>query len=227
MTSFGNAGIGFVAERPALGRSTPVGWAAGAGVIGCVLAMLAAAGAVAATPADPHAHHHSEPSAGFQRSEVDYRTPDLSLVRDDGKRVSLQGELDDGRPVVMNFIYTDCTTICPLSSQVFTQFQAARGAERGHVHFVSISIDPERDTPARLRAYAAKFQAAGEWNHYTGSTAASVAAQRAYDVYHGDKMSHTPVTLMRPAPGKPWVRLDGFATAQDLLAEYRSWHSGN
>ena len=40
-------------------------------------------------------------------------------------------------------------------------------------------------------------------------------------------MSHTPVTLMRAAPGKPWVRLDGFATSQDLLAEYRSWHSGS
>ena len=226
MTSAGKAGSGYVQRRPAPGRPTQGGRQAAA-VIGCVLVMLAAGAAVAAAPADPHAHHHAEANAAVQRSEVDYRTPDVSLVREDGMRVSLPRELDDGRPVVMNFIYTDCTTICPLSSQVFAQLQAALGAERDHVHFVSISIDPERDTPARLRAYATKFHAAREWNHYTGSTAASLAAQRAYDVYRGDKMSHTPVTLMRAAPGKPWVRLDGFATSQDLLAEYRSWHSGS
>ena len=192
-----------------------------------LLAVLAAQPASAAAPEDPHAHHRVDASAALQRSTAEYRTPDVALVRDDGARVSLLKELDDGRPVVMNFIYTGCTTICPLSSQVFSQLQVALGAERDRVHLVSISIDPEQDTPPRLRAYAAKFHAFKEWNHYTGSTAASVAAQRAFDVYRGDKMNHTPVTLMREAPGRPWVRFDGFATARDLLAEYHSWHAGH
>jgi protein SCO1/2 len=55
----------------------------------------------------------------------------------------------------------------------------------------------------------------------TGSSEASVAVQRAFDVYRGDKMSHDPVTLIRAAPGKPWVRLEGFAAANDLIREYR------
>lgn len=192
---------------------------------GALLAVLASQPVAAALPEDPHAHHRVDASAALRRSAAEYRTPDVALVREDGARVSLLKELDDGRPVVMNFIYTGCTTICPLSSQVFSQLQMALGAERDRVHLVSISIDPEQDTPPRLRAYAAKFHAQKNWNHYTGSTAASIAAQRAFDVYLGDKMNHTPVTLMREAPGKPWVRLDGFATSQDLLAEYRSWHS--
>jgi protein SCO1 len=50
--------------------------------------------------------------------------------------------------------------------------------------------------------------------------AASVATQKAFDSYRGDKMSHDPLTLMRAAPGKPWVRIDGFATADDLLEQY-------
>jgi protein SCO1/2 len=49
--------------------------------------------------------------------------------------------------------------------------------------------------------------------------AASVAAQRVFEVYRGDKMGHTPVTLVRAAPGAAWVRFDGFATADMLLQE--------
>jgi protein SCO1/2 len=147
----------------------------------------------------------------------------VTLVRDDGKSVDLAAELDDGRPVVVNFVYTSCTTICPMSSQVFEQFQDDLGDARDSVHLVSISIDPEQDTPARLRAYAAQFHAAKGWNHYSGTMAASIAVQRVFDAYRGDKMSHVPLTLVRAAPDKPWVRFDGFARADDLMAERRSW----
>ena len=152
-----------------------------------------------------------------------YVLPAIDLVREDGKTVSLPAELDDGRPVVLNFIYTSCSTICPLSSEVFSQFQRGLGAKPETVHLVSISTDPEQDTPARLHAYAQQFHAERGWDHYTGTMAASIAVQRAFGAYHGDKMSHAPLTLMRAAPGKPWVRLDGFATGRDLLAERELW----
>ena len=45
--------------------------------------------------------------------------------------------------------------------------------------------------------------------------------QLAFDSYRGDKMNHEPLTLMRPAPGKPWVRIDGFASPDELAREYR------
>ena len=73
-----------------------------------------------------------------------------------------------------------------------------------------ISTDPEQDTPVRLREYARKFRPGPEWQHYTGTIEASLAAQRALDVYRGDKMSHAPVTVLRAAPGRPWVHIDGF-----------------
>ncbi len=172
---------------------------------------------------DLHAHHHMAMNREMKRSEASYTSPAVILVRDDGKNVSLASELDDGRPVVMNFIYTSCTTICPLSSQVFAQFQKELGAAAEQMHLVSISIDPEQDTPARLKDYAAQFHAGHGWDHYTGTLAASILAQKAFSAYRGDKMSHTPLTLMRSTPGKPWVRLDGFATATDLMAERNQW----
>ncbi|ETN81554.1 SCO family protein [Paraburkholderia silvatlantica] len=200
----------------------------------CVLTGMAlAATAVWCAPggdseavADPHMHHHM--MAGMTtRTTAQYTLPPVDLVRDDGKTVSLAGELNDGRPVILTFIYTTCTTICPMTSQTLETLQSDLGAERDKVHIVSISIDPEEDTPARLRAYAARFDAGPEWQHYTGTVEASVATQRAFNVYRGDKMNHTPVAFLRAAPGKPWLRIDGFATPSELLAAYHDVVASN
>ena len=153
-------------------------------------------------------------------STVQYAVPQVTLVRDDGKSISLPEEMNDGRPVVLNFIFTSCGSICPLMSQIFAQFQRRLGPDSHKVHLMSISTDPEQDTPAQLTEYAHRFGAGPEWQHYTGTLDASLTAQRAFDVYRGDKMSHTPVTLLRAAPGQPWRRIDGFVTPDDLLREY-------
>lgn len=162
--------------------------------------------------------HVPQPVMGgrTRHSMARYTVPDIELQRDDGKRVSLPAEMNDGRPVIVSFIYTTCATICPMTSQTLSQLQTDLGKEHRRFHILSISIDPEQDTPARLRAYAKKFGAGPSWQHYTGSAAASIAAQRAFGVYWGDKMDHDQVVLMRAAPGKPWLRIEGFATPQEL-----------
>jgi protein SCO1/2 len=153
-------------------------------------------------------------------STAQYAIPDVRLVRDDGKAVSLPEEMNDGRPVVLNFIYTSCSTICPLMSQTLAQFDHELGADRVRVHLMSISIDPEQDTVARLHEYAQKFHAGPEWQHYTGTAQASLAAQHAFNVWRGDKMGHSSVTLVRAAPGTPWLRIEGFVTPGELLQQY-------
>jgi len=168
---------------------------------------------------DPHAHHHHHVSAETTRSTASYQVPDVKLVRDDGRAVRLADELNDNRAVVLTFIYTSCTTVCPMTSHTLAQLEKKLGAARDSVHVMSISIDPEQDTPQRLREYAKSYSAGPDWQHYTGSLAASQTAQRAFDVYRGNKMNHQPAMFVRAAPGAPWVRLDGFATADQLLAE--------
>jgi len=145
----------------------------------------------------------------------------VSLVREDGKSVSLPEELDDGRPVAVNVIFTTCATICPLTSQIFSQLQGKLGSDRDKVQMASISIDPEQDTPVRLAAYAKRYKAGPQWRFYTGTPQASVAVQRAFNAYRGDKMNHTPVTFLRAGRGQQWVRIEGFATADELAAELR------
>ncbi len=171
--------------------------------------------------ADAHTHHHHAMSE-TTRSVADYAIPDTNLVREDGAPMALAQLLADARPVVLNFIYTTCTSVCPLTSQTFADIQRKLGALRERVQLVSISIDPEQDTPQRLHAYAQKFGAGANWHFYTGSLAASVAAQRAFNVYRGSKMDHAPVTLVRTAPGNRWVRLDGFASADEVIGELRA-----
>jgi protein SCO1/2 len=172
-----------------------------------------------ATPADPHAGHHAMKRA--TRTTAEYVVPPVELLRDDGRTVSLPSEIDDGRPVVLEFVYTTCTSICPILSGVLSQLQGKLGGDGDPVHLVSISIDPEQDTPEVLREYAGRFHAGPRWRFYTGTPEAVVAAQRAFGAYRGDKMSHTPVTFLRAAPGRPWVRIDGFASADELAAEFR------
>ena len=166
-------------------------------------------------------HHHAEAAPGYARQVANYTLPAVTLTRTDGTAAKFPQELDDGRPVLVDFIYTSCTAICPILSQTFSEVQRRLGAERDQVHMVSITIDPEEDTPQRLAAYAKRFDAGKQWGFYTGSVAASVSLQRAFQAWFGDKMHHRPITFMRAAPGQPWVRLEGFASPEEVLAEYR------
>jgi protein SCO1/2 len=159
-------------------------------------------------------------------ASVSYQIPALYMVRQTGESVLLPEELNDGRPVVLNFIFTSCGAICPLMTQTMASFQHLLGPDSAGVHIVSISIDPEEDTPARLRDYAREYHAGAGWTFYTGTPEASIAAQKAFNMYRGDKMSHTAVTFMRAASGERWERLDGFATPEQLLGTYRRMING-
>lgn len=174
---------------------------------------------------DPNAHMHMHPMPpkdSWVRSTAEYKMPDVTLVRADGTKVSLPKEMNDGRPVFLNFIYTTCTAICPVMSQTFAEVQKRLGDDRSKVHMVSISIDPEQDTPKRLTEYAKRYDAGPQWVFYTGTLEASIAVQKAFDAYRGDKMNHLPLTFVRIGPGKPWVRMDGFATPDDIVKEYHT-----
>lgn len=192
-----------------------------------VLAALLAGNAVA-----PHAsfaqaeteHHHVMDSAGssYRRSVESYKIPDVKLVDRSGAEILLRDGLNGDDPIMLNFIFTSCNAICPAMSATFYNVQEALGKERSKVRMVSISIDPENDTPARLKEYAKKFHAGRQWRVLTGSIESSIAVQRAFGVFRGDKMSHTPVTFLRAGgTNSPWVRLDGLASAPDIIKEYR------
>lgn len=198
---------------------------------GLLLAAPAARGEEAGGKEGSAGHAHCHPaaaaapdaapgSARYRRSEQRYAVPDVTLVDEAGRSVRLRELLAGEEPVMVNFIFTTCQVICPVMSRIFAGVQRELGAEAARVRLVSISIDPEQDTPERLRAYAARFGAGPGWTFLTGRTQDVVAVERAFDAYLGDKMNHRPVTLLRQRQDRPWVRLDGFASPADLAREY-------
>jgi len=96
--------------------------------------------------------------------------PDFSLTERSGRRVTL-ADLR-GKVWIANFIYTQCTETCPLQSAVVARLQTEFGQEED-LRLVSITVDPERDTPAVLSRYAERYAADPvRWLFLTGDKGA-------------------------------------------------------
>lgn len=185
--------------------------------VALLMMTLLAAGGVAAE----HACHQqpSSDSAHYLLSIKHYESPDVTLVDQDGRRVPLAKILEPGSPLALNFIFTTCTTVCPVMTATFAGLRRRLGSEAEDLRMVSISIDPERDRPAALKAYAERFKAPAAWRFYTGSAEDVRAVVRAFDSFAGDKANHRPITFFRRAFEQDWIRLDGLATAEQLASE--------
>jgi protein SCO1/2 len=157
-----------------------------------------------------------------RRSVVEIKLPSLPLVRQDRVVSNLGKELSAGEPVILGFIYTSCSTICPVTSQILSNSQDLLLKDFDKLRIVSVSIDPEYDTPARLTAYSKKFNAKPVWQHYTGTVAQSEAVQKAFGAFQGDKMNHLPLIFIGGGNSKSWVRLEGFPSAEQIAKEYRN-----
>ena len=171
-------------------------------------------------------HHHPvgpEAAPAQAKSRVMDPQPqlgDIRFVDSHGRSVSLGEAVSAEVPVLVNFIFTSCTTICPIMSAGFARLDARLRSDRLPVRLVSISVDPEVDTPSRLRDYATRVGAGSDWWFLTGTSAASQAAQRAFGTYRGGKENHAPATYVRREAGARWERLDGLASAEALLRAY-------
>jgi protein SCO1/2 len=171
---------------------------------------------------DHSRHQQMLQQKGYVRKAQEYQVPDVMLTDQDGRKVSLRAMLGGQEPVMLNFIFTTCTTICPVLSASFTQTQKTLGLDASNVRMISISIDPEHDTPAKLQEYAQRFQARAGWTFLTGDRNDIVVVLKAFDAYRRDKMNHIPLTFMRAAPQADWIRMEGFASAGDLVREFQA-----
>src|SRR5215468_10732745 len=93
----------------------------------------------------------------------------VPVVTQDGRTLRFYDDLIKGKIVVLSFIYTSCKDICPLSTARLGEAQERLGSRIGRdIFFYSISIEPERDTPERLKQYADAFHAGPGWLFLTG-----------------------------------------------------------
>lgn len=173
--------------------------------------------------ADEHAEHSAMmDKKGYRVEEASYELPDVTLTDQNGNKVSAAALFNGEDPMMVSFIFTTCTTICPVLSAIFTQAQKRYSNELEGVKLISISIDPEHDTPVRLQEYAGRFHAKEGWTFLTGDLDDIIEVLDSFDAYFGDKMNHIPLTLIRKPGTSTWLRLEGFPDASDLIEEYQS-----
>jgi len=168
------------------------------------------------------AHMEMMKKPDYVVSMQSYNIPDIELLDRAGKSVLLQALLDSNQPVAVNFIFTTCTTICPIMSATFAQMRKALGPEADRIQLISITIDPEHDTPAVLTEYAKRYHAASGWRFLTGKPKDIEQVLRTFDVWTGTKTNHRPITLMHRKGDKKWVRVDGLASGTALAKQART-----
>ncbi|HEX7774801.1 MAG TPA: SCO family protein [Pyrinomonadaceae bacterium] len=100
------------------------------------------------------------------------RFPNVELITQDGKKVRFYDDLIKGKVVAIELMYTTCKYNCPLETARMVQLQKLLGDRMGKdVFFYSITIEPEIDTPERLKAYAEKYRVGPGWTFLTGKQA--------------------------------------------------------
>jgi len=174
-----------------------------------------------------HEHHmgSAAPAAGAARVVLRGNP----LLDASGRRVRLAQDVIGERIAVVNFIYTNCTTVCPVTSATFQQLQDRLGAALGKdVVLVSISVDPLRDTPVRLHEYSGRYQARAGWTWLTGAKPDVDSVLKGFGAYTASFEDHPAMVLVGDASG--WTRFLGFPSVEQLLARVetlRSAHAGN
>ena len=162
---------------------------------------------------------HAE-STRYKRTVEKYKLPDVILINQNGKKVRLASILNTDQPVVVDFIYGTCTTICPVLSAGYTNLQNRLAASGQTPRLISITIDPENDSPKVMKEYLKRYRAKPGWDFLTGSRADIDAVMRGFNAYIPDKMSHYPLNLIRSPKDGSWVRLFGIMSSSELMKEY-------
>lgn len=165
-------------------------------------------------------------SAGAQTSRWgrDY-FPNVVLQDQDGRSLRFYDDLIQGKVVSINFVYTTCTDVCPLDTAQLREVQRILGDHVGRdVHMYTISINPERDTPADLRRFMRTYDVGPGWTFLTGSREDIDLLQRRLGLRPVDERrlrEHDTSVIVGNERTGQWIRRSAYESPRllaDLLA---------
>ncbi len=157
--------------------------------------------------------------------------PNVPLTTQDGATVHFYDDLLKGKAVAINLIYTQCKDECPLETARLVQVQRLLGDRVGKdIFFYSISIDPKRDTPEVLKAYAEKFHVGPGWLFLTGKeediklVARKLGLSRRGDA--ADRDGHSAILMIGDEAAGQWMRNSAVDNPRFLAVTIKNFLGG-
>ena len=156
--------------------------------------------------------------------------PNVPLTTQYGAIVHFYDDLIKGKTVVIELIYTHCKELCPLETARLAQVQKLLGERMGsEIFFYSISIDPQRDTPEQLKAYAEKFHAGPGWLFLTGKKEDIDLISKKLGLYSNpnpaNRDGHTAYVMLGNEPTGQWIRNAALDNPKFLSVMIGDWLS--
>lgn len=144
--------------------------------------------------------------------------PDVEVLDQNGNQLHFYSDLVKGKTVAINFIFTNCTTICPPLAATFARVQKEMEGKVGKdVNLISISVDPLTDTPERLKTWSAKFKAAPGWTLVTGDKHEIDQLLNALGSTVARREDHSPTVIVGNDLKDVWTRTYGLANPTQLV----------
>lgn len=186
-------------------------------------ALLVALACIAPFAWSHEGHSHEHGAAATEAAPVTGRPvhlTDTQLLDQDGRKLRLASDAVGNKVVVVTFVYTNCADTCPMVSHTFSQLQEQLGAlMEDRVRLLSLTVDPARDTPARLKEYAAHFNPKRGWLWLTGEQAHVTAAQKAFGVTIRNPENHPAQILVGDPKSGRWTRIYEVDQPQQVLVK--------
>lgn len=157
--------------------------------------------------------------------------PNVPLVTQDGRKVRFF-DLIKGKVVAINFIFTGCSAACSMETARLRQVGDLLGDRLGKdVFFISISIDPDNDTPQTLKEYKEKFKIGPGWTFLTGRIEDIDELRQKLGLYYppqfgvDNKNDHDlNLVIGNQATGR-WQKASAFENPEILATQLGSWLS--
>lgn len=189
----------------------------------CAVAVLLASlsSVRAQEPPAPHDHAgHGAPAAPAQEAAPSPAAGyfgDTIVLDQDGREVRFYSDLIRGKIVIMDFIFTRCAGPCPILSATFAKIQKHLGDRLGKdVFLLSFSVDPDYDTPARLKEYAERFEARPGWSFITGPRENMEAVLRKLGQWVEEPDNHQVIYILGNEHTGLWKKAFGLSKPEDL-----------
>jgi len=156
-----------------------------------------------------------------QPAPVALSVPDIEVVNQDGQHVRFNSQVVDGRIAIVTGFFTTCSSMCPITQEKLAQVAKLLGPRLGKdVMIVSISVDAENDTPARMKDWGEKFHIGPGWTLLSGRRAEVDTLLKSLGLFVELRQRHQSA-LMVGSTATGWVRISSWTSSEKLakLAE--------